>query len=434
MEILIAGAGQVGYRLAKTLSLKNNVYIIDKNREALSHLLETIDILTIYGDIEDPDTYRELREREFHIFIAVTDSDEANILSTLIATDAIQIGKKIIRLRNPYFAKSSLATRLAITEAVFPFIATADSFRLLLDFPLANNVKEIPFSNYLLLSVQASAPLIERYEEIRSSQVVAVAFEREKELHLPSGEVREGDLIYLFGSPSALKTISTRLNSRPFSSIKRVALFGGDPVALEIAQRLLARGIQLKLIEEDPERCRKAHELLQGRATVINSKYSQHTIFQEESLHHADMVIATSSNDEENIIKCLEAKEYGIGRTIAINNNHEYYDLMHKLSIVPIRGPKMSAYYQILEKIASSKVISEKHYCGGRGSLFVRKVFPDSPLIGRRVKPPKFEALLLIVREGRIEEPSLPLREGDLILIFTRSDYEEEAQEWIYNL
>ena len=132
MNIIIAGAGKVGYRLAGTLSHRHNVTVVDKNEAALQRLQESIDVFTVTGDIEDPDTYRPLRNRRFDIFIAVTDSDEANILSTLIAGDVVAAEHKIIRLKNRFFADSSIAGKLGISTAVFPFSSTANAVGTLL--------------------------------------------------------------------------------------------------------------------------------------------------------------------------------------------------------------------------------------------------------------------------------------------------------------
>jgi trk system potassium uptake protein TrkA len=435
MDIIIAGAGRVGFRLAQTLSLKHNVYIIDKNKEALARLSETIDILPINGDIENPKTYEQLPKQQYDIFIAVTDSDEVNLISTLIADDIIDATQKIIRLRNPYFAQSSIAKKLGISEAVFPFVATASSIEALLEFPKANNVKKIPFSDLRLISVRAQNSHIGTYEELCNRKFCAVGVERDKKLKLPQGQIKEGDLIYLFGDPKELRFISGRIDTKTSPSIQTAAIFGANLLGLETAKALLKHGVRLKLIDPDPEACKRASETLQERVTVINSKYIEHTLFTEENLEEADMIVSTSNDDEDNIIKSLEAKEHGIGRCVAINNNLAYYDLMHRLGLIAIRGPKTNAYYAILEKLASSAVISEKHYCGGRGAMFVRKVFEDSTLIGKRVKAPKFESLAFVVREGI--EPfgdKRILQAGDLILVFCHSRHEEEAKRWIYNL
>ena len=180
MDIIIAGAGRVGFKLAQILSLKHNIVIIDKNKEALSRLAESIDVMAIYGNIEDPDTYQALMDRSFDIFIAVTDNDEANILSTLIADDTIDVDKKIIRLRNPYFAKSTIAQKLGIYEAVFPFIEAARSIQQLLEFPKAHNVKKFIFTTHSLISVAAQELEVEHIGQIEDARLKVVGIERQK--------------------------------------------------------------------------------------------------------------------------------------------------------------------------------------------------------------------------------------------------------------
>ena len=438
MDIIIAGAGRVGFRLAQTLSIKHNVTVIDQNKEALARLQESIDILPINGNIEDPDTFKAL-DGSYDIFIAVTDIDEANILSTLLADDEIDVAKKIIRLRNPYFAKSSIANKLGIDEAVFPFKLAADSIKALLDFPKANNVKDFIFTPYKLISVRINEPLIESTGDIDSEKIVVVGIERDKKFFLPKNneKLQENDLIYLFGDEEKIKNICRKVNKNEPKTIKKVAIFGAKLLGIEIAKAFLEKRVDIKIIESDPELCKRASEILQDRATIINSKYIEHEIYEEENIRLADMVIATSSEDEENIIECLEAKEYGVKKSVAINNNIEFYNLMHKLGIIAVRGPKTSAYYAILEKIGSSNVITEKHYCGGRGTIFMRKIFADSLLIGKAIKPLRLEdTKLYLIREGKIRifNEKTTLHKDDVIVVFLKTYQEEKVKKWIYNL
>ncbi len=438
MNIIIAGAGRVGYRLAQTLSIKHNVTIIDQNRDALGRLYESIDVLPIVGNIEDPDTFKAL-DGHYDIFIAVTDNDEANILSTLIADDEIDVDKKIIRLRNPYFAKSSIASKLGIDEAVFPFRLAASAIGDLLDFPKANNIKKFIFTPFKLISVRVDEPLLHTTEEIEGSTIVVAGIERDKRFFIPEGDVRleQNDLIYLFGDEDAIRDVCHKINKNDPGSITKVAIFGAKLLGIEVAKAFSDRKVQIKLIETDPELCKKASEILQDRVTIINSKYIEHEVYEEENIRLADMVIATSSEDEENIIECLEAKEFGVKKTVAVNNNIEFYNLMHKLGIVAVRGPKASAYYAILEKIGSSNIISERHYCGGRGTIFMRKVFEDSLLIGKAVKPLKLdECTTFIIREGAIRpfREKTTLHKEDVIVVFLKTYQEEQVKKWIYNL
>ncbi len=441
MNIIIAGAGRVGYRLAKTLSFKHNVTVIDKNAEALSVLLESIDVLSITGNIEDPDTYHSLLNRSFDIFIAVTDSDEANILSTLIADDVIDAKKKIIRLKNAYFAKSSIAEKLGVSDAVFPFVTTAKSIRALLDFPKANNVKEFIYTDYKLISVFVQNDALEGEEigRFNEERCRVVGLEREKRFFIPDERetIRQHDLLYFFGKAENIRRLCSEIDTKMPRKIDRITIFGANLLGLEIAKSLAERSVQIKVIEKDTHLCKKASQLLQDRASVINSRYIEHAVFDEEQIAHSDMIISTDSEDEENIVRCLEAKERGIERTVAINNDVEHYELMHKLGIIASRGPKTNAYYAILEKIGSSAVISEKHYCGGRAAVFSRKIFENSPLIGKTIKPLKERGIeSFVLSQGEIV-PFLQkrtLERDDVLFVFLDSEKEERVKRWIYSL
>ena len=436
MDIIIAGAGRVGFRLAETLSIHHDIYVIDRNKDALSRLEESIDIMPIFGNIEDPDTYLPLTDKRYDIFIAVTNNDEVNILSTLIADDIIDVERKIIRLRNPYFAKSSIFQKLNIDEAVFPYVFVAKSIRALLDFPKANNVKDINFTPFKLISVQLVNPEIKNVNEINNEKVVLVGVERDKDFFIPDEKVElmENDLIYLFGNEDDIKTLCKKLNKKAPQEINKVAIFGADLLGLEIAKAFLEKEVEIKIIEKDPNLCKRASDVLQDRAMIINSKYIEHTVYEEENIKDADMVISASKKDEDNIIRCLEAKEYNIKKTVAINNNIRFYNLMHALGITTVRGPKSTAYHSILEKIGSNKLLTEKYFCGGRGTVIVRKV--NSNLKDRKVKPLKLkDSLIFIIRDGKIYkfDKKTLLTESDIIVVFSKTYLEEKVKNWIMN-
>ena len=212
-----------------------------------------------------------------------------------------------------------------------------------------------------------------------------MGIEREKHYFVPalSEQIQVDDLIYFFGKSKAIETLSFLLNTIMPAKIKKVAIFGANPLALKIAQTLLGKNLDIKMIDKDREACKEASECLQDKVTIINAAYDEHHLFEEEGLKNADMVIAAGLNDEKNIVKCIEAQEYGIEKVLAINNDRAYYNLMHSLGIVVVRGSKIGAYYAILEKIASTSVVTERHFCGGQGVLFMRKVDVTSSLLGK---------------------------------------------------
>ncbi len=438
MDIIIAGAGRVGFNLARTLCTIHNVTVVDRNEEALQRLQESLDILPIHGDIENPDTYRKLMDRRSDLFIAVTDMDEANLISTLIADDVIEVERKIIRLRNAFFARSSIRQKLGIDDAVFPMKLTSETVASLLDYPKANNVKRFRYTDFKLLSVRVGADETELKLEPDGYAVVGI--EREKSFFIPSGNdpVKPNDLVYLFGDEKPIKELCSRLETQAPAVIQRCVVFGGGDLGVSIAKALVERGKDVKLVEKDIKLCRLAEESLEGEAMTISCKYGTGGLFEEEGLGYADMMIAATDNDEYNIIKSLEAREHGIKKVVAVNNEMEYYNLMHSLGIVVVRGPKMSAYNAIIESIYSSGVVTERRYCGGKGVLFLRKIFPGSELIGKVLKPIKRDrgGLTFIVRNGELIpfNDKTQAYEGDVITAFCMVESEAYVKKWIHGL
>jgi trk system potassium uptake protein TrkA len=441
MDIIIAGAGKVGFELARALSYSHNVTVIDKNSEALERLHELIDILPVVGDIENPATYQALFDGKADIFIAVTDSDEANLLSTLIVNDIIDVKKKLIRLRNSHFASSGIAETLGITESIFPSVLSAENIRLLLRYPEANNVKKIPGSTIKLISIQVDNP---DYEEepialFENDKVKVVGIERNKQFLVPLGTelIMHGDLLYFLGEGEVVERLYSRLDLKMPLKIRSAVVFGAKYLGLEIARVLIEEGVSVKVIEKDLELCKRASETLQENALVVNSHYDETILYEEEKLTNADLVIATGVQDEENIIRSLQAKEQGIPKVVAINNEQKYYDLMHKLGIIVARGPRTAAYYTILEMIASESVISEKHFCGGRGIVLSRKVFPNSALIGKKLKIFREEEfVVLLEREGVFSSVpfEIEMKRGDMIFLFVPAALEKKGKVWISSL
>ena len=438
MNIIIAGAGKVGFNLARTLSHAHNVTVIDRNAEALQRLQESLDILPVHGNIEDPQTYRKLIDHEADLFIAVTNLDEANLISTLIVDDQIQVERKIIRLRNQFFSRSSILERLGADETVFPLELSSRGVASLLEYPRANNVKRFPDTGLKLFSLRVAQPV--EAEELEADGIAVVGIEREKRFEIPeeNGRIEAGDLVYLFGDVEKIRGYCARLEGETPWRIRRCAVFGASDLGIAIARTLLENGMEVKILDEDPGLCREADEALEGEVLAINCKYGTEEVFEEEGLANADMMIAATDNDEYNIIKCLEAREHGVRKVVAINNEVAYYKLMHSLGIVVVRGPKMAAFHRIVETIHSTRVLMERKYCGGAGTVYLRRVLAGGSLVGRRVKMPRREGVRsLVVREERIlfgSEEVGALEVGDLFCVFAVAAEAEAVEQWLNGL
>ena len=439
MNIIIAGAGKVGFNLAKTLSIGHSVTVIDKNKDALSKIQESLDILPLLGDIRDAESFSDFADIDIDLFIAVSNSDDANVISCMIIDSVLKVKRKFLRVQNSFYKDTNLKEKLNVEELIVPTELSSKSIENLLNYPKINNIKSFKYTNYKLISVFSTKFISS--EELRSFLDKEVEFivgvERDKSLVLSNFyEIYRGDLVYLFVKEESIKKICDILNESDIKEIKNCVVFGASELGIDISKVLVDNKKVVKLIDKDVALCEMAEERLEGRVEVINSKYQTEKLFLDEGLDRADMCVSTYKNDEYNIIKSLEAKEFGIKNIVAINSESEYYNLMHRLSIVALRGPKMSAYHTIMEYISSSGVVLEKYFCGGKGVVFLRKIFENSPLIGEEIKKVEVEGTnCFIIRDDKIFSlDKAVLQQDDIVIAMTDEANSPKVKLWIYEL
>ena len=427
MNILIAGAGKVGYNLAKALSNKHNVVIIDKNEKALEILKETLDVLTICADLRDARAYMGLEEN-FDFFIAVTNNDEINLISTIVTENMLEIENTIVRLTNTSYISTNFQ-KLNINRLIFPYKLSATAVAKLIEIPKANNIKEFPFNDFILISLTVKNPEIDRVSAINTDDVIVIGAQRSEEFFFLNEDdtIEEEDLLYIFGEKEKLKSIINSLDTISPKNIKNVLIYGANPLGIEIAKILSAMDLNVKILEKDEDEAERAAEILGEDVMVINSSYEDEEMILNEGLQHSDIAITASLKDESNIIKSLQAKKLGIKKIITINNNLNYYSLMHSLKLSTIRGPKIAAYYEILEEIDSRLLIYERFFLGAKGKIFIKQIFNE-----KEVTPPKENAKTLIIRNDKIIElkNKTKLEPNDIIMEFNFSG----NRKWIETL
>ncbi|WP_024955881.1 NAD-binding protein [Sulfurospirillum arcachonense] len=386
MNVVIAGAGKVGYFLAKELMEENEVTLIDSNEKTIQNIDDTLDVLSIYGDVEDPYTYRNIK-KDIDLFIAVTDSDEINLLSSLIIDNIVNVKEKIVRLKNDFFMSDKIKERLNITDIITPAIDVAKTFNYLIDFPHANNVKTFDYTKALLLAIRIHPtfePLtIEKFRDNLDNKLIIAGIDKGDKFFVPNDldMLMPNDLIYIFAFPSLMSSIRVSIcKKQDKQDIKNCIIYGANQLGLEIAKVLIKRGLNIKLIDRNLERCKHANTVLKNNVEVIKSNYNLDFLLDSHGVN-ANIFIAATTNDEFNITKCMEANQKGIEKVIGIHNNRQYASLMRKLNIEVIRGEKMNAYYSILEKVTSNKIVSQRVFCGGEGTMFMRKIFANSKFL-----------------------------------------------------
>jgi len=437
MNIIIAGAGKVGFNLAKTLCVGHNVTIIDKNSEALHRIQESLDILPMMGDVEDSNIYQHFLDKEIDLFIAVTNIDNVNLIATLMADSVLKIDRRFVRLQKHFFADTMVQEKLNIDKMIFPIKLASKAIASLLNYPKANNVKFFKYTDYRLISVRASKELEPFVMDSRAPAIVGL--ERDKSFFIPSQDEKifPNDLLYFFGIEDDIKEMCNILDYSSEQEIQKCVVFGADELGISISKELVDSGMNVKLIDTELALCENADEILEGKASVVNLKYGDTTLFEDEGLSEADIFISATNNDEYNIIKCLDAQDKGISKVMAINNEMEYYSLMHSLGIIVVRGPKMSAYNTIMEHISSSGVIIEKSFCGSKATVYMRKIFPNSKLIDKKIKPISVnKSKIYYMREYKLIEfkEKTTLQEDDLVIAFCTNNESSSVKQWIYEL
>ncbi|MFK5938749.1 MAG: NAD-binding protein [Sulfurimonas sp.] len=437
MNILIAGAGQVGFNLARTLSIGNNVTVIDQNEKALHRIQESLDILPLHGNVENSTTYEGFKHTKIDLFIAVTNIDNVNLIATMIANSILDIDKTFVRLQKYFKDIFIIKEKLGVDEIIFPTRLASKSVASLLNYPKANNVKFFKYTKNKLISLRVSQNF--HAKKIESDNFIKVGIERNKDFFIPDEDeiIMPNDLVYFFGAEEKIQKVCSLIDNTPIKNIQKCVVYGGDELGIAIAKVLLEAKKDVKVIEKNMELCEIAERELQGEATVINAKYSARDIFEEENLSNADIFIATTKNDEFNIIKCLEAKERGIQKIVAINNDMEYYNLMHSLGIIASRGPKVSAYNKIMEELSSQGVVIQKSFCGSKAVILLRKIYITSKYLKRKIKPIAISNIkIYYIREEKLYplQEKILMHENDIIIAFATTKTMPKVKKWIYEL
>jgi len=444
MKIIIAGAGRVGYYLAKNLCIYHDVIVIDKNIQTIEDIKESLDVLAIDGNICNPNIYDELNEDNIDYLICVTNSDEANLVASSIINSKLKVKNRIVRLQNNFYKDSNLE-HFFVDKAIFPSFKVARSMDYLLEYPQANNIKKFRRLNMYLLSIRLKNPnffnkTVQSIENLFEENIAIVGIERDKEFLIPNFDFRidENDLIYIFGEKENIDKFYNEIKLDEFSNrMESAIIFGATRVGVEIAKVLIKKEISVKIVEKDLNLCNIAQEQLKGKATILHSKYGWGHLLKEEGLDSADIFIAASEDDEFNIIKSLEAKEANIPKIITINNEREYYHLMHSLGLVVIRGEKIDAFYTILESINTDSTINQKRYCGGRGIALYKEILDESKCIDKIIKIPKKiqnNSKLYIVSDSKLikDIENHTCKEKDVVIAFTAQEYEDLIENWLY--
>lgn len=364
MDIIIVGCGKVGSALAEVLSDEHNVTVIDKNENLIDSVINDFDVMGIAGNCLQTEVLEEANVDKANLFIAVTASDEVNILSCLIAKK-MKARHCIARVRSPEFDKQLVFMReeLGISMMVNPDYNAANEIAKVMRYPAAINIEsfakgrvdltEIRITPGSILDGVALSHLSRRLR----LDILICAVQRGEDLIIPNGNfvLRAGDKIHMTASHSNMvkffKSISAAYREK---RVKKAVLIGGGRVAYHLAQQLIEMGIKVKIIEINKDRCLELSDRL-NKVDISCADGTDHDILEEERVYDADAVVTLTGIDEENILLSLLAKNNGVEKVVTKVNRPSLIQLSDTLSLDSIISPKTITVSQILQYVRAKQ-------------------------------------------------------------------------------
>ena len=325
MNIIIAGGGKVGKTLAKQLADEgHNLTIIDQNQRVLENTVELFDAMGVAGNCASMEVLKSAGVEEADLLIAVTDADELNLLSCMTAHGMNEKIHTIARIRNPEYTDQIMTMRnvFPLSMTVNPERQTAVEIERLLKYPgflrrdaFAKGRAEIVELRIEKDSKLCNIPLMEMRNMVKS-HVLVCAVLRSGTAIAPSGNfvLQEGDRIFVTAAHNELTKLLRSLDIMP-RRVRRVLLCGGGRVSFYLASMLEKSGIDVYLLEKNPERCVELAELLPDTDVILGDCSSQ-AVLDSQGIDQCDAVVALTGLDETNMIISLYAASRGVRQVI----------------------------------------------------------------------------------------------------------------------
>lgn len=443
MRIFIVGCGKIGQTLAQQLVAESHdVTVVDTNERVLSTMNNTLDVICYAGNGASYLTLRDAGAGDADLLVAVTESDEINMLCCLTA-HKLGARNTVARVRNPeyfeqlYFLKEDLGLSMVIN----PELAAAQEIARILRFPSATKVELFAKGRAELVSFRLSedSPLIgvplHQLPQKTGTRVLFCAVDRDGDVSIPDGtfELCAGDRVYITGATDQMSGALRRMHMHA-SRVRDVIIAGGGRITYYLSGILVKAGMHVKIIERDNARGKELVSLL-PKCTILNGNVADHELLLEEGLNNADAFVALTGLDEGNILAAMYAAESGVRKVIAKVNNPNLGRLIRDGRLESVVSPRDITANRIVAYVRavnasrdSSNVESLFRIVGGKVEVleFHAKeegAFLRVPLKDLQLKPGILVACL--VRNGRALVPggSDCIEPRDGVLVVTKDHH-----------
>lgn len=348
MNIILAGCGKVGNALVhKLLDEGHDLTVIDTDAAKIQNIMEEVDVMGVVGNGSSIAVLIEAGLEAADVFIAVTGSDELNLLCCMFAK---KVGscRAVARVRNPMYSREMefIKQQLGISTIINPELATAREISRLLRFPAASKIDTFASERVQLIKFQL--PQSHYLDSLKLSDlssrmgadVLICALERSGTVVIPDGEcsVKNGDVVTILATRENAVAFFKKLHL-PIAPVKSALIVGGGTIGYYLAKDLLEHHIRVRIVEKDEVRCEQLSEML-PEAVVLHGDGTDRRLLLAEGLHLTESFVALTNMDEENVLLTMFAKKHGISKTVAKINRLEFDDIIEELNIGSVIYPK----------------------------------------------------------------------------------------------
>ena len=451
MKIVILGAGQVGRTAAYQLSREeaNEVTVVDTNEEILRDLQDRIDIRTVAGNAAFPTVLEAAGAAEADIVIALTNSDEVNMIACEVAYTLYRTPIKIARIRAAeYTGRTELFGEGALAVDVFisPEQLVTEYIERLIHYPGSLQVLDFADGRVQLVGVRArkgGALVGQRLRELRdhipNMEARVVAIYRAGRMIRPDGDtvVQDGDEMFFLAARDAIRRVMSELR-KDEGPVKRIVIAGGGNIGFRLA-RALEKNNQVKLIERDARRARRVSELLEN-TIVLNGDAADEELLIEENIDSTDVFAAVTNSEEANILSAMLAKRLGAHKVMALINKPSYAELMESGSIDIAISPQTITLGSLLAHVRRGDVVKVHSLRRGAAEALeavVHGTEATSRVVGRRVEEirlPEGVAIGAVVRGDEVimAHHDTVVRADDHVIVFLSDRRHVEAVERLF--
>ncbi len=434
MRIIIAGAGEVGFHLAKLLSFESqDITLIDPSRESLAYANTHLDIRVVRGDATSISILKDSKVKGTDLVIAVTSSETTNITVCVLAK---QLGAKktIARISNTEFIENKEVVgfkKFGIDELISPESLAATEIELLLNRSAFNDTYEFDKGALTMIGLSLSRAAIfvgktvkEIGEEYPDLDYVPIAIQRYGTQYtiIPRGDTqfKEGDQVYFTTTQEGVDYIH-KLSGKIKQEIRNVMILGGSQIGYKTAQDLCRNRFNVKLIESNKE---KAFEIADDipECLVINGDGRNVELLEEENIQDMDAFISVTGNSETNIMSCLVAKSKGVHKTIALVENMDYFQLSHSIGIDTLINKKLLAANNIFRYVRKGNIVAMTKLNNMNAELLEFLVSSTSEVCNKIIRNldfPRSAVIGGVIRDGvgLIALGGFEIKSGDRVVV-----------------